>query len=82
MRTLDRNELTNASPTRPTPGGSSRPRAKTTSAPGQAADADGAGAITNAAATDAAAANPARRFAGCDLLPNLNGFTDVVSEPR
>ena len=91
MRTLDRSELTNASPTRPTPGGSSRPRAKTTSAPGHAADADGisaavrkgasAGAITNTAASDAAAAKPNELFAGCDLSPDLNGFTDVVSEP-
>ena len=43
---------------------------------------DGAGAITNAAANDAAAAaKPAKRFAGCDVLPDLSGFTDVVSEP-
>ena len=55
-----RSELTSASPTWPRPGGSSRPRAKTTSAPGQAADAAGisAGAINHtAAASDAAAAN-------------------------
>ena len=63
MCALPRSELTNASPTKPTPGGSSRPRAKTTSAPGHAADATGiarrkgtaAGAITNAAASNAAA---------------------------
>src|SRR6185312_2516319 len=62
----ERSELTSASPTAPTPGGSSRPRAKTTSASGHAADAVGisaavekgvvAGAITNAAASEAAAA--------------------------
>ena len=82
MCTLDRSELTSASPTRPRPGGSSRPRAKTTSAPGHAADADGAGVITTAAASDAVAATkPAKRFARCDVLPDPSGFTDVVSEP-
>src|SRR3569623_78166 len=64
--TLERSELTSASPTAPTPGGSCRPRAKTTSASGHAADADGisaaiekgvaAGAITQAAASAVAAA--------------------------
>src|SRR3954447_6853898 len=59
--TLERSELTSASPTAPTPGGSSRPRAKTTSASGHAADAAGiiaavekgiaAGAITNTVAS-------------------------------
>src|SRR3954452_24187367 len=65
--TLERSELTSASPTAPTPGGSCRPRAKTTSASGHAAEADGisvadekgiaAGAITNTAASAAAAAS-------------------------
>src|SRR5215210_239913 len=62
--TLERSEATSASPTAPTPGGSCRPRAKTTSASGHAADAAGvsvlaekgiaAGAITNTAASAAA----------------------------
>src|SRR3954451_20258908 len=69
--TLERSELTSASPTAPTPGGSSRPRAKTTSASGHAADTAGisaavekgiaAGAITNAAASAVAAARPGTR---------------------
>jgi hypothetical protein len=77
---LERSELTNASPTKPTPGGSSRPRAKTTSAPGHAADATGiaagkgaaAGAITNAVASNAAAPGPDKRFAAFDLLPEFS----------
>src|SRR4051812_2672931 len=62
--TLERREATSASPTAPTPGGSCRPRAKTTSASGHAADAAeisvvvekgiAAGAITNTAASAAA----------------------------
>src|SRR3954453_1702309 len=61
--TLERSEATSASPTAPTPGGSCRPRAKTTSASGHAADADGirvadekgtaAGTITNNASSAA-----------------------------
>src|SRR6185312_4385021 len=61
----ERSELTNASPTAPTPGGSSRPRAKTTSASGHAVDAvgiseavekgDAAGRNKNAAASAAVA---------------------------
>ena len=39
--TFDRSALTNALPITPTPGDSSRPRAKITSTCGQAADADG-----------------------------------------
>src|SRR3954463_14631046 len=62
--TLERSEATSASPTAPTPGGSCRPRAKTTSASGHAADAAeisvdkkgiAAGATTNTAASTAAA---------------------------
>ena len=81
MCTLERSELTSASPIRPTPGGSSRPRAKTTSAPGHAADAAGisaavrkgasAGAITSTAASNGAAAKRNRLI---DLI-------DFVSEP-
>src|SRR5215218_8591693 len=63
----ERSELTSASPTAPTPGGSCRPRAKTTSASGHAADAEGisavvgkgvaAGAIRTVAASAVAAAS-------------------------
>src|SRR4051812_30647173 len=56
MRVLPRSELTNASPTAPTPGGSSRPRANTTSAPGQAAATAGGGTIPNIGANNATAA--------------------------
>src|SRR5258705_9028621 len=54
---LERRALTNALPRMPTPAGSVRPRAKTTSTAGHAADADGvmcgdsAGATSRAAAT-------------------------------
>src|SRR6476660_7553690 len=67
---LERSALMNAFPRTPTPGDSSRPRAKTTSTAGQAADADGTapgagtavGAISPAAArTTAAATNAIRR---------------------
>src|SRR6185369_17615413 len=66
---LDRNALMNALPRTPTPGDSNRPRAKTTSTAGQAADADGttpgagnvAGAISPAVATTTATATNAHR---------------------
>src|SRR6185437_318114 len=55
LGTFARSELTNASPTAPTPGGSSRPRANTTSAPGQAAATAGGGTIPNIGASKATA---------------------------
>src|ERR1700730_17154132 len=69
-------ELMKAWPTAPTPGASSRPRAKSTSASGQAADALGrdvsgrgasAGAVSKPVASNAAAVKPANRRATRDL---------------
>src|SRR5215217_9612371 len=85
--TLERSELTSASPTAPTPGGSCRPRAKTTSASGHAADADGisaavekgvaAGVITNAAASAVAAARlRTRRAPGVNAIRLTTRYSD------
>ncbi len=69
-------ELMKAWPTAPTPGASSRPRAKSTSASGQAADAfamvvvasgASAGAASKPEASNAAAVKPANRRATRDL---------------
>jgi hypothetical protein len=65
---LDRNELTNALPRIPTPAGSVRPRAKTTSTAGQgAADADGVrwvvvAGTTSRALVTSATTTPAMRW--------------------
>ena len=68
--TLFRSAVMKDWPIRPTPGGSSRPRAKSTSASGQAAEATGsgvvekgitAGALSKPPETNAATAKRARR---------------------
>jgi hypothetical protein len=73
-------ELMNVWPTSPTPGDSSRPRAKSTSASGHAADAVGigvavgkgasAGTMRKPTASNAAPTKPAARFTVLDLPPD------------
>src|SRR3984957_10546616 len=84
-------ELMKAWPTAPTPGASSRPRAKSTSASGQAADAfamvvvasgASAGAVSRPAASNAAAMKPANRratrdIAGTRMSKKLAGKTNA-----